>query len=110
MSGGRVVSRTFRPPTSRHPERAPDLLIGFARGYRSSDESATGIPEAGHGDAQQGQVERRPLHGPRPGPGRAVLQPKLRERRASLVDLAPTILSLFGLPPAGGATEGKALF
>jgi predicted AlkP superfamily phosphohydrolase/phosphomutase len=109
VSGGRVVSRTFRPPTGRHPERAPDLLIGFARGYRSSDTSGIGIPEADTVTANKDRWSGDHCMDPALVPGVLFSSRKLRERRASLVDLAPTILSVFGLTPAG-ATEGKALF
>jgi hypothetical protein len=42
-------------------------------------------------------------------PGVLFSSRKLRQTRATLVDLAPTVLSAFGLSPASG-TEGKALF
>jgi predicted AlkP superfamily phosphohydrolase/phosphomutase len=109
VSGGRVVSSTLRPPTSRHPERAPDLLIGFARGYRSSDESATGIPGPDMVTPNKDKWSGDHCMDPGLVPGVLFSSKKLRERRAFLIDLAPTILSHFGLPPASG-TEGKALF
>jgi predicted AlkP superfamily phosphohydrolase/phosphomutase len=109
VSGGRVVAHTYRPPTGKHPERVPDLLIGFARGYRSSDDSATGLPEpdmvAPNKDKWSGD------HCMDPGlvPGVLFSSRKLRETKASLVDMAPTVLSAFGLTPRN-PTEGKALF
>jgi predicted AlkP superfamily phosphohydrolase/phosphomutase len=109
VSGGRVVSRTFRPAASRHPERAPDLLVGFDRGYRSSDSSATGIPEAEMVAPNKDRWSGDHCMDPALVPGVLFSSKKLRERRASLVDLAPTILSHFGLSPEG-ATEGKVLF
>ena len=109
VSGGRVVSKTFRTPAGRHPERAPDLLIGFARGYRSSDASATGIPEAEMVVPNKDKWSGDHCMDPSLVPGVLFSSRKLRETRASLVDLAPTILSVFGVA-AGSATEGKPLF
>ncbi len=109
VSGGRVISATFRPSSSRHPERAPDMLIGFARGYRSSDASATGLPEPDMVFANKDKWSGDHCMDPTLVPGVLFSSRKLRERRAFLVDLAPTILSYFGLAPASG-TEGKALF
>jgi predicted AlkP superfamily phosphohydrolase/phosphomutase len=109
VSGGRVVSRTFRPPGARHPERAPDLLVGFAAGFRSSDTSASGIPEPEMVVPNTDKWSGDHCMDPSLVPGVLFSSRKLRERRASLVDLAPTILSLYGLSPAG-AIEGKPLF
>jgi predicted AlkP superfamily phosphohydrolase/phosphomutase len=109
VSGGRVVSSTFRPAASRHPERVPDLLIGFARGYRSSDSSATGYVEQDMVTPNKDRWSGDHCMDPALVPGVLFSSRKLRERRASLVDMAPTILSVFGLKPTGPA-EGKALF
>jgi predicted AlkP superfamily phosphohydrolase/phosphomutase len=109
VSGGRVVAHTYRPPAARHPERVPDLLIGFALGYRSSNSSAAGSPEPEMVAANKDKWSGDHCMDPPLVPGVLFSSRKLRETRATLVDLAPTILSAFGLPPAAG-TEGKPLF
>ena len=109
VSGGRVVARTYRPPAGKHPERVPDLLIGFALGYRSSDSSAIGVPEADMVVPNRDKWSGDHCMDPGLVPGVLFSSRKLRQTRASLVDLAPTVLAAFGLAPAG-STEGKPLF
>ena len=41
-TGQRVVTQVHQPESGSYPHRTPDLIVGFARGYRSSDESAIG--------------------------------------------------------------------
>lgn len=41
-NGERVVSRAFLTPPSAFPEHAPDMIVGYNLGYRSSDASALG--------------------------------------------------------------------
>jgi predicted AlkP superfamily phosphohydrolase/phosphomutase len=109
VSGGRVVYRAHRPPAGRHPERAPDLLVGFARGYRSSDQSALGIPEAQMVVSNKDRWSGDHCMDPDLVPGVLFSSRKLRPGKATLLDLAPTILSHFGIA-ASSASEGKPLF
>ena len=65
-TGHPAVARVFARDTvyrGADPQVAPDLVIGYAKGVRSSDESALGgVPQDGD-DRQHQRLERRPLHG-----------------------------------------------
>ena len=54
---------------------APDLVVGYAKGTRGSDESALGGLPREVFVRQHQRVERRPLHGSRNGAGHPALQP-----------------------------------
>jgi predicted AlkP superfamily phosphohydrolase/phosphomutase len=97
-SGVTAVTRVDHPPVGAFTQRAPELIVGYRRGFRSSDESALGeigdrVFEPNH-DRWSGDhcmdpaavpgvfiSDRPPNEGPRPG----------------LIDLAPTILHYFGI-------------
>ena len=93
-------------------ENAPDLLIGYNAGYRTSWDCATGVVA---GSVFQDNV--KPWSGdhcidPRLVPGVFFCNRRVDAEEPSLVDLAPTALRLFGIePPAymdGRALEGLA--
>jgi predicted AlkP superfamily phosphohydrolase/phosphomutase len=107
-SGGRVVTRAYRAPAGVHPDRTPDLIVGFARGYRSSDESATGIPEPETVAPNRSKWSGDHCIDPAEVPGVLFSSRPGLQGPASLVDLAPTILDVFGLDAAPGA-QGRAL-
>jgi predicted AlkP superfamily phosphohydrolase/phosphomutase len=107
--GARVVTEAARPDPSAFPDRAPDLIIGYNRGYRSSDESALGqvgdeIIERNH-DKWSGDHCMHPSH----VPGVLITNRTVTATEASLYDLAPTILAYFGITQPEGMT-GKALW
>ena len=105
-TGENVVSRVVAPPGGDFTDRAPDLLVGYNRKYRSSDESAQGI---------LGQEEITPNNGKWSGdhcmdpelvPG-VLISPKTVDKDdPTLLDFAPTVLKFFDLTPpdemAGG--------
>jgi predicted AlkP superfamily phosphohydrolase/phosphomutase len=79
-------------------ENAPDLLLGYASGYRAAWESVNG--------SVTGEVfldNTRPWSGdhcidPRDVPGVLFANRTIAGDQHSIVDVAPTILQLFGLP------------
>jgi predicted AlkP superfamily phosphohydrolase/phosphomutase len=94
--GTRVVTRTFRPEPTIYAERAPDLIIGYARGYRASDPSALG--EIGtavlekNDDRWSGDHCMDPMH----VPGVLATNRPIEDREWALTDLGPWIRSFFG--------------
>jgi predicted AlkP superfamily phosphohydrolase/phosphomutase len=88
---------------------APDLLIGYAEGYRASWDGATGVV---HGPVIEDNV--KPWSGdhcvdPRVVPGVFFSDRPIDRDDPALIDIAPTALWLFGLrPPAH--MDGKLLF
>lgn len=95
-TGARVVSRAFVVEPGRHPDRAPDLIVGFARGYRSSDESATGMLSDAIVEDNTSKWSGDHCMDPALVPGVLLSSRPLAVREAALTDLAPTILTYFG--------------
>jgi len=87
---------------------APDLIVGYERGYRASWDTARGM-----GGAQV--VEPNPRHwggdhciDPELVPGVLLSSQPLRFDGAAMADIAPTVLELFGVTPPPSMT-GKSL-
>jgi len=107
VTGRRVVTEVTRPDrTLRGPRLAdaPDLIVGYARGFKVADASATG------GVGQRlFQINHSPWSGDHCGdhrlvPGILFANRKLRGGNVSLLDLAPTILGALGVDvPTGMA-------
>jgi predicted AlkP superfamily phosphohydrolase/phosphomutase len=79
-------------------ENAPDLIIGYNQGYRASWDSVTGKvnviifednPKAWSGDH---------CIDPKHVPGVFFFSRKINAKTATIMDVAPTVLTLFGLP------------
>jgi hypothetical protein len=111
-TGEIAVREAFDPAalaTGPYLERAPDLIVGYNRGYRASWDGATGVVA--------GPVfsdNTRPWSGdhcidPRLVPGVIFSDRPIRTPDPSLVDLAPSALWLFGLETPG-YMDGKVLF
>ena len=89
-------TEVFRGP---YEERRPDLVIGYARGYRSSWECATGrVTDEVFSDNE------RPWKGdhcvnPAEVPGVLFCNRKIMADHASIMDVAPTVLKLYGIDP-----------
>ncbi len=43
VNGEPVVTAVHRPDPAAHPDRTPDLIVGYNRGYRASEDSALGV-------------------------------------------------------------------
>jgi predicted AlkP superfamily phosphohydrolase/phosphomutase len=94
----RVVTRVERPPVGTFRDRAPDLLVGFNRGYRSSDESALGEVTDTVIEDNLASWSGDHCMDPALVPGVLFTTFGLSAERASLIDMAPTILGYFGVP------------
>ena len=108
-TGAPVISRVVSPDPANFPARAPDLLIGYNRGYRSSDESALGRVTATEIEPNTGKWSGDHCMDPVHVPGLLVSTGKLAVERAALVDVAPTVLDYFGLEDAAQALPGTPL-
>lgn len=95
--GERVVTEAMRPEVGDYPDRAPDLIVGYNRGYRSSDGSAMGqvggpVIER-NTDHWNGDHCMHASH----VPGVLFTSMPLAVEEGSLVDVAPSILAYFGV-------------
>lgn len=99
-TGQSVVERVYRTDEFYHgPEtkNAPDLLVGFARGYRASWNTGLGkmdkavvIPNSNAWSADHCIAHDLV-------PGILITNQKIRAAEPALIDLAPSILRLYGL-------------
>lgn len=91
-----------------YAHESPDLIVNFADGYRVSWNTALGgIPQGQFEDNLKKWSGDHSID-PELVPGVLFMNRKFAEGRASLIDLAPTILAIFGIqkdPPM----EGKSL-
>jgi predicted AlkP superfamily phosphohydrolase/phosphomutase len=89
-------------------EEAPDLLVRFGSGYRSSWGSAMGHLGASIFEDNVRVWAGDHIVDPVLVPGVLLMNRPFRSGRASLLDLAPTVLDAFGLP-ATSEMEGSSL-
>ncbi|HVS63497.1 MAG TPA: alkaline phosphatase family protein [Thermoanaerobaculia bacterium] len=88
---------------------APDLIIGYAPGYRTSWDCATGVVSAPLFEDNVKAWSGDHCIDPRLVPGVFFCSRPIEAVEPSLIDIAPTALELFGIrPPAH--MEGRSLF
>ena len=78
-TGQRAITKVYRREQvytdAGYFDRAPDLVVGYAKGTRGSDESALGSIPPERDRRQHGSLEWRPLHGSRGGARRPAVEP-----------------------------------
>lgn len=88
---------------------APDLFMGYVRGYRNSWDCATGAcpPEVFSDNVKAWSGDH--CVDPREVPGVLFSDRPIQAENPDLMDLAPTALEMFGLKPPANM-QGKSLF
>jgi len=86
-------------PSGPYKDNCPDLIVGYHNGYRVSWDSVTGKV-----DSHIFQDNRKAWSGdhcidPEIVPGVLFCDRKISQQKASIVDIAPTVLKLFGIKP-----------
>jgi hypothetical protein len=100
VSGQTAITRVDRPPAGRFADRAPDLVIGYRRGFRSSDESALGEVGAEVFEENRDRWSGDHCMDPAAVPGVVASNVPLETGAPpGLADLAPSILSYFDIDP-----------
>ena len=90
-------------------ERAPDLIVGYNRGYRASWDGATGVVAGPVFSDNTKAWSGDHCIDPRLVPGVLFCNRPVKAEDPALIDIAPSTLWLFGLnPPA--YMDGKVLF
>jgi predicted AlkP superfamily phosphohydrolase/phosphomutase len=92
-----------------YADMAPELLIGYHKGYRHSWDCATGAVSRQVFSDNTKSWSGDHCVDPRLVPGVLFCNRKVAAQRPRLVDLAPTVLDLFGIP-APGYMQGRNLF
>jgi predicted AlkP superfamily phosphohydrolase/phosphomutase len=80
-----------------YKENAPDLVIGYNQGYRASWDSVTGIVNATIFQDNTKAWSGDHCIDPRHVPGVFFCSRKTNTKTPSIMDIAPTVLTLFGL-------------
>ena len=88
---------------------APDLIIGFNAGYRTSWDGATGVVSGPVFEDNTKAWSGDHCIDPRLVPGVLFASRKIDRADPSLVDIAPTVLRLFGVEPPAHM-DGKPLY
>jgi predicted AlkP superfamily phosphohydrolase/phosphomutase len=111
-NGQRVIRKAYRASevyTGKATALAPDLIIGYARGYRASWATCLGEltqdylldnDQAWSADHCADALEV---------PGVLFCNRPFRAREPALIDVAPSVLEVFGLPAPSSMT-GKSIF
>jgi predicted AlkP superfamily phosphohydrolase/phosphomutase len=82
-----------------YAENAPDLLIGYNRGYRTSWDAATGVVAGPVFEDNTKAWSGDHCIDPRLVPGVFFCNRPVDAKTPALVDIAPTALRLFGVEP-----------
>jgi predicted AlkP superfamily phosphohydrolase/phosphomutase len=90
-------------------QNAPDLILGFNAGYRTSWDGATGVVSGPVFEDNVKAWSGDHCIDPRLVPGVLFASRKIDRADPSLVDIAPTVLRLFGLDPPAHM-DGKPLY
>ncbi len=107
--GIREVFDTAKLYHGPYLREAPDLLVGFNEGYRTSWDCATGMASGPVFEDNVKAWSGDHIVDPRIVPGVFFCSEKIDTKDPGIVDIAPTILQLFGLAvPAH--MDGKPLF
>lgn len=108
-TGQRAITAVHRPgkvgsPVA-HPDRAPDLIVGYAKGTRCSNESALGeVPAVVMADNREAWSGDHCMD-PAAVPGVLFSSRPLRVPAVSLQDLSGAILAEFGASAASGGAH-----
>jgi predicted AlkP superfamily phosphohydrolase/phosphomutase len=95
ITGVFITGNVYRGP---YTENAPDLLVGYGAGYRASWDSVLGKVTSQVFEDNLKAWSGDHCIDPRLVPGVLFSSHKFVEDKPHIVDVAPTILNLFGLP------------
>jgi predicted AlkP superfamily phosphohydrolase/phosphomutase len=99
------TTQIFKGP---YADEGPDLIVGFRPGYRISWEAAVGeTSDSVFSDNQKYWSGDHSID-PKQVPGVLFCNRPVQDQTPALIDLAPTILSLFGIP-VPGYMDGRVL-
>jgi predicted AlkP superfamily phosphohydrolase/phosphomutase len=105
IDGRQVVETVYAMPV----DSGPDMIVGYARGYRASWQTALGgVPENILDDNTDAWIADHCINA-EDVPGVLFSNRKLLHDKAELKDLTVSILGLFGVSPGAGMT-GKVVF
>ncbi len=105
QSGGKFINRVYSGDdifNGPYKNDAPDLFVGFNRGYRASWQTALGAVPAALIEENNKKWSGDHLVDPALVPGVIWINKKVKLSHPSIMDIAPTVLEIFLIPsPAG---------
>jgi len=107
LTGERIFRRVYRADRvyhGPHAAAAPDIVLGYRRGYRGSNETALGRVPAALFEDNLLKWSGDHCMAAEEVPGVLLSSRKLAADAPDLRDMAPTFLRLFGLTPAAEMT------
>jgi len=112
VNGERVVDRVYFPERTyrgNNLRNAPDIVVGYRRGYRASWQTALGaVPPVTLEDNKQAWIGDHCMAADEV-PGVLLSSRKIRASQPQMYDVPATILSEFGVPQAKGML-GETVF
>jgi predicted AlkP superfamily phosphohydrolase/phosphomutase len=102
-----VVTSVFRPDPAAHPDRTPDLIVGYNRTYRASEDSALGVLGTPMVQPNTGRWSGDHCMDPAHVPG-VLLSSSALASEGGLTDLATSTLRWFSVDASG--LPGENLF
>jgi predicted AlkP superfamily phosphohydrolase/phosphomutase len=111
-TGEQVIAKVYRTDevyTGPYTEKAPDLIVGYARGYRGSWETALGDFPPDLFSVNKKKWSGDHCMAAEVVPGVIVTNKKIRIEDPALYDIAPTVLREFGLEKEKSMV-GRCLF
>ena len=108
-NGQQVVTRTFILPIREAGNNAPDMIVGYNRGYRCAGESAVGGMTENVLERNTDKWSGDHSMDPALVPGVFLSTMRTDHSDPALVDIGPTVLEFFDIDPPGRMI-GKNLF
>jgi hypothetical protein len=110
-NGAKAIKRVYQAPKvyrGPYKEQAPDLIVGYERGYRVSWEAAIGKTTEGVFHANTKAWSGDHCVDPSVVPGVLFCNRPVEATSPRLLDIGPTVLEMFGVP-VPEYMDGKAL-
>ncbi len=104
-----VAAKSYETYKGDGLEHAPDIVLGFKRGYRGGDESALGKFPKEIVSLNKSSWSGDHCVATREVPGIIVTNQKIRKQDPALIDVGPTVLSIFGIEKPA-QMDGEPLF
>ncbi len=101
--------KSYRVFHGEHLDIAPDIVLGYKRGYRGGDDSALGEFPKEIISKNESPWSGDHCIATREVPGVIISNRKIEKKDPALIDVGPTVLKIFGLP-VPGHMDGRPLF
>lgn len=112
MNGKRIIARAYdakKVYQGPNTEIGPDIIVGYERGYRISNEAVLGKFPKGLVNYRTDKWAADHCMAPHLVPGVLITNKEVKSSNPGIWDLAPSIIQQFGLEPAQ-QMDGKSIY